>query len=108
MDTNPWLALSHIMGGLGIPDGSTKTTTRDKLILLSSKNISNSASATNKNSIMKTYPSSNRYVAFPGTKEGRKYMDAFIRKRSGVGSWRIIVNVSTSIINCIIKTKNDK
>ena len=37
--TNPWLALSRIMGPLGISDEMDKTTTRSKIILLLSRNV---------------------------------------------------------------------
>ena len=52
-DTNPWLALPRIMGGVNCSGAMAKTTTQNKLISLSG-NISQAASEKNTNAIRKT------------------------------------------------------
>ena len=53
-DTNKWLALSHIMGGLDISGEMAQTTTQNKPITLSSNNISQTTSDRAKNAIRET------------------------------------------------------
>ena len=48
-----WLSLPHIVGGLDIPDEMAKTTTRNKLIMLPSGNITRTANVENKDAIRK-------------------------------------------------------
>ena len=91
-DTDPWVALSLIMGGLNISDATTKTTTRKKLISLLSRNIPQTASGRGKTEIMETYPSGKQYLASPETKERRKYLRKFaraeIRRGQSANDWQ--------------------
>ena len=83
LETNPWLDLSRIIWGLGIPDEMAKTTTRNKSITLSAHNISQNRERGNKNAVRKTYPSGKQYLSPQETSEGGKYLHTFARRDHG-------------------------
>ena len=66
-----------------------KTATRNNLILLVSRNISQTVSEKAPDVINKTYPSGKQYLACPGAKEVRDDLDTFDRRRGGVDSWQM-------------------
>ena len=72
------------MGPFGIFEEMAKSTTQTKLILTISRNTPQTLSGKVKDEIRKTYPSDREYFAFPETKEGRKDLRAFARRRDGV------------------------
>ena len=77
------------MGPLSISDEMAKTITHNKIILLLSRNISQTVSGDGADVIRKTYPSGKQYMAFPETKDGRGDLDTFARRRAAriVGKW---------------------
>ena len=89
LETDPRLALSHIMGPLNVYDEMDKSADREKLILRLSRNISRTMDEKIKGEIMKTYPADNQYLAFPETKECREGLGAFARRMGGVDSWEM-------------------
>ena len=84
-EPNPWLSLSHIKGPLNISDESAKSTTRGKLISSSPRDISQAAIENGRDEMRKTYSAGRKYLAFRETKERRKYLDTFARRRTFSG-----------------------
>ena len=85
-----------------------KTKTQRKEILLLSNNISQAAGGGNRNAIRKSYPDTKQYLAFPETKEGRKYLDTSERQRSGAERWQIIENAPLALINFTMGSEMQK
>ena len=56
------LDLSNITGALNIPDEVAKSTTRKKIILLATRNISQTVSDKGTDAIRGTYPSGKQYL----------------------------------------------
>ena len=104
LQANPRLALSRIMGPLNIADKMAKTATRNKLILLLSRNISQTVGAKGGDVIRQTYPSVKQYMVFPETKEGQEDLNTFTRRMDGLGSWEMVkISVLLLIEPCIRK-----
>ena len=68
----------------------TTSATREKLILLLSRNIAQTISGKGKNAITKTYPAGKQYAASRETEEGRKHLYTFARRRDGAAIWKML------------------
>ena len=109
METNPWIALSHIAWHLNMPDEVAKSTTRAKLILLLCLDIFRTTSEKAEDEIRQTYPPGKQYLARHATKEGRKDSNTFTRRRDGVCSWQIAKRFPLFLINnCIAKDQKSQ
>lgn len=103
MDTNKWLALSHITGGLNIADEMAKTTTQTKLIMVYARSVPQTIRGENRDVISKSYPDDQQFLAYPETQKCQKYLNTFARHVAGLGKWQIIEKVALLPICCIIE-----
>ena len=85
-------------GPLNIADEMAKSTTRNILILSLSRHIFRTVIEKSKDEIWKAYPSGKPYLSFPETKEGRRDLNTFTRRRAGVDRWEAAKRLSILLI----------